>query len=79
MVNPRMLDFTEGSGAQVRKGKDPEWICLQTLKPKFKGALCVQVRKGKDMERVVQARALRWFMQDRVLVDAASNRTVVFE
>lgn len=37
------------------------------------------VRKGKDMERVVLARALRWFLQDRVLVDAASNKTVVFE
>ena len=37
------------------------------------------MRKGKDMERVVLARALRWLLQDRVLVDAASNRTVVFE
>lgn len=39
----------------------------------------MQVRKGKDMERVVLARALRWFLQDRVLVDTSSNRTVVFE
>jgi formyltetrahydrofolate hydrolase len=38
-----------------------------------------QVRKGKDMERVVLARALRWFLQDRVLVDTTSNRTVLFE
>lgn len=35
------------------------------------------VRKGKDLERLVLARAVRWHLQDRVLVHA--NKTVVFE
>ena len=34
------------------------------------------VRKGKDLERVVLARAVRYHLQNRVLVDG--NRTVVF-
>ncbi|KAI8470892.1 MAG: formyl transferase [Monoraphidium minutum] len=35
------------------------------------------VRKGKDLERLVLARAVRWHLQDRVLVH--ENKTVVFE
>ena len=35
------------------------------------------VRKGKDLERVVLARAVRSHLQNRVLV--YGNRTVVFE
>lgn len=34
------------------------------------------VRKGKDLERVVLARAVRYHLQNRVLV--YDNRTVVF-
>jgi formyltetrahydrofolate deformylase len=32
---------------------------------------------GQDVERRVLARAVRWHLEDRVLVDG--NRTVVFE
>ena len=35
------------------------------------------VRKGKDLERLVLARAVRWHLQDRVLVH--DNKTVLFE
>jgi len=35
------------------------------------------IRKGRDVERSVLARAVRWHLEDRVLV--CSNRTVVFE
>ena len=35
------------------------------------------VRQGREVERRVLARAVRWHLQDRVLVDG--NRTVVFE
>jgi formyltetrahydrofolate deformylase len=35
------------------------------------------IRKGKDLERVVLARAVRSHLQNRVLV--YGNRTVVFE
>lgn len=35
------------------------------------------IRKGRDLERLVLARAVRWHCQDRVLVHA--NRTVVFD
>jgi formyltetrahydrofolate deformylase len=35
------------------------------------------IRKGKDLERVVLARAVRLHLQNRVLV--YGNRTVVFE
>lgn len=33
--------------------------------------------QGRDLERTVLAKAVRWHLQDRVLVH--SNRTVVFE
>ena len=35
------------------------------------------VRKGRDLEKLVLARAVRWHLQDRVLV--YGNKTVVFE
>lgn len=35
------------------------------------------VRKGRDLEKVVLARAVRWHLEDRVL--AYANKTVVFE
>jgi formyltetrahydrofolate deformylase len=35
------------------------------------------VRIGREVERRVLARAVRWHLEDRVLVDTA--RTVVFE
>ena len=35
------------------------------------------VRKGRDVERTVLARAVRWHLEDRVLV--CGNKTVVFE
>jgi hypothetical protein len=40
---------------------------------------CVQdmIRKGRDLERLVLARAVRWHLDDRILV--FNNKTVVFE
>ncbi len=35
------------------------------------------IRKGRDLEKVVLARAVRWHLEDRVLV--YNNKTVVFE
>lgn len=35
------------------------------------------VRKGRDLERTVLAKAVRWHLQDRVIVH--DNKTVVFE
>jgi formyltetrahydrofolate deformylase len=35
------------------------------------------VRIGREVERRVLAQAVRWHLEDRVLVDG--NRTVVFE
>ena len=34
------------------------------------------VRKGRDLEKVVLARAVRWHLEDRILV--YDNKTVVF-
>ena len=34
------------------------------------------LRKGRDLERLVLARAVRWVLEDRVLVHG--NKTVVF-
>jgi formyltetrahydrofolate deformylase len=34
------------------------------------------IRKGKDIEKAVLARAVRWHLEDRVLV--WGNRTMVF-
>jgi hypothetical protein len=36
------------------------------------------VRKGRDLERLVLARAVRWHVNDRVLV-TPTGRTVVFQ
>jgi formyltetrahydrofolate deformylase len=35
------------------------------------------VRLGREIERRVLARAVRWHLEDRILVDG--NRTIVFE
>jgi formyltetrahydrofolate deformylase len=35
------------------------------------------VRKGRDLERMVLARAVRWYTEDRILVHG--GRTVVFQ
>jgi len=35
------------------------------------------IRKGKDLEKVVLARAVRWHIEDRILV--YGNKTVVFD
>jgi formyltetrahydrofolate deformylase len=35
------------------------------------------VRKGRDLERTVLARAVRWHLDDRILV--YDNKTVVFD
>ena len=35
------------------------------------------VRKGRDLEKVVLARAVRWHLEDRILV--YGNKTVVFD
>jgi formyltetrahydrofolate deformylase len=35
------------------------------------------VRLGREVERRVLARAVRWHLEDRILVDG--NRSVVFE
>ncbi len=35
------------------------------------------IRKGRDLEKMVLARAVRWHLQDRIL--AYANKTVVFE
>jgi len=34
------------------------------------------VRRGRDIERTVLARAVRWHLEDRVLIHG--NRTIVF-
>ena len=40
-------------------------------------SLADMMRKGGDMERVVLSRAVRWHIENRVLV--YGNKTVVFE
>ncbi|MEW5303079.1 MAG: hypothetical protein WDW36_005807 [Sanguina aurantia] len=35
------------------------------------------IRKGRDLERLVLARAIRWHLDDRILVHG--NKTIVFE
>lgn len=37
------------------------------------------VRKGRDLERLVLSRALRWHLQDRIIVTSNNGKTVVFE
>ena len=37
------------------------------------------VRKGRDLERLVLSRALRWHLEDRIVVNGNKNKTIVFE
>jgi formyltetrahydrofolate deformylase len=37
------------------------------------------IRKGRDLERLVLSRALRWHLNDRVVVTGNEGKTVVFE
>lgn len=37
------------------------------------------VRKGRDLERLVLSKALRWHLEDRVIVTSNNGKTVVFE
>ena len=37
------------------------------------------VRKGRDLERLVLAKALRWHLQDRIIVTSNEGKTVIFE
>ena len=43
----------------------------------FQNATCARYTEGKDLERVVLAKALRYHLESRVLVH--NNRTVVFD
>ena len=46
-------------------GVDPEFLPVKDM-----------LRKGRDLERLVLAQAVRWVLEDRVLVHG--NKTVVF-
>jgi formyltetrahydrofolate deformylase len=47
------------------------------IRTSHRDAVADLVRKGRDVERAVLARAVRWHLDDRILVYA--NKTVVFE
>jgi len=53
-------------------------IICQSVQPiSHRDSVKDMVRKGKDLERVVLAKALRYHLESRVLVH--NNRTVVFD
>jgi len=52
-------------------------IAQATLEVDHRDAVEDLVRKGRDLERVVLARAVRLHVQDKILV--SGNKTVVFE
>jgi formyltetrahydrofolate deformylase len=54
-------------------------IAQDTVQVTHRDSIDDMVRKGRDLERLVLARALRWTLQDRVLVTTDNGRTVVFE
>ena len=43
-----------------------------------KDSVADMVRKGRDLERLVLARALRWHLLDRILI-TEQNKTIVFD
>jgi len=45
--------------------------------PQFKDALEDLVEKGRDLEKVVLSRAVRWHIESRILL--YDNKTVIFE
>ncbi|GFH21460.1 ACT domain-containing protein [Haematococcus lacustris] len=52
-------------------------IDQHTTRITHRDSVADMVRKGRDLERMVLARAVRWHCDDRVLVHG--NKTVVFE
>jgi formyltetrahydrofolate deformylase len=54
-------------------------LCLQDItRITHRDSVQDMVRKGRDLERLVLARAVRWHLSDRVLV-TPTGRTVVFQ
>ena len=49
----------------------------QVFRASHRDSVSDLVRKGRDVERIVLARAVRWHLDDRVLVHG--NKTVVFD
>ncbi len=59
------------------KMTSPTSTILLSCPDKHRDTVADLIRKGKDLERLVLARAVRLHLQNRVLV--YNNRTVVFE
>ena len=47
------------------------------IRASHRDAVSDLVRKGRDVERIVLARAVRWHLDDRILVHG--NKTVVLD
>ena len=52
-------------------------IDQDVIRASHRDAVSDLVRKGRDVERIVLARAVRWHLDDRILVHG--NKTVVFD
>ncbi|MDP6542064.1 MAG: formyltransferase family protein, partial [Phycisphaerales bacterium] len=46
------------------------------IRVSHKDCVSEMIRKGRDIERTVLARAVRWHLQDRIIVH--NNRAIVF-
>lgn len=54
-------------------------IAQDTVQVSHRDSVADMVRKGRDLERLVLARALRWSVEDRILVTNDFGKTVIFE
>ena len=75
-----LVDAGRGVAESLRAAKlpvpQPDTLLLTNLLPENTVGLDDLLRKGRDVERNVLSRAVRWHLEDRVLV--YGNKTVVF-
>jgi hypothetical protein len=69
----RVSGFSQ-SGAAIQL---PPTAALACRACPLRDSVADMIRKGRDLERLVLARAVSWHLQDRILVHG--NKTVVFE
>ncbi len=72
-----VLTRSRGAAPPGRMGEDEGPIIEQdVVRVSHRDGVPDLIRKGKDIEKAVLARAVRWHLEDRLLV--YRNRTVVF-
>ena len=76
--NPFFVALRDGAAAEAKKeGINLITVDAQDDPAKQQASVEDLIQKGRDLEKVVLSRAVRWHLDDRIL--SYSNKTVVFD